>query len=252
MQIAVFDTETTGLEKPFCYNIGYKIFDTVTGNALLSREYVVEQIWHNIALFSTAYYAEKRPIYVNDMRARKILMEKFGYITQRMIRDFKNLEVEGAYAFNSGFDDRVFQFNSEFFKVINPFDNVPIFDIRGYVHKKIAFTNDYQDFCEKHELFTESGNYSTTAESVFKFLTDSPEFVEAHTALADTDIEADILFHCIAQGCEYQQNYKTYQSIPRKVGRPFQIVVDKEVVYQGEYVKKRMGKKTDTYRFYTE
>ena len=44
MNIMVFDTETTNLEKPFCYNIGYVIFDTESGEIRMSRDYVVEQV----------------------------------------------------------------------------------------------------------------------------------------------------------------------------------------------------------------
>lgn len=47
------------------------------------------------------------------MKARKVVMDKFGYITQEMIRDFKALEVEQVYAYNSPFDDKVFEFNCE-------------------------------------------------------------------------------------------------------------------------------------------
>ena len=79
MNIVIFDTETTSLEKPFCYNIGYSI-RTSENQILVEKDFVVEQIWHNLPLFSTAYYAEKRPIYVNRMRARAVKMEKFGYI----------------------------------------------------------------------------------------------------------------------------------------------------------------------------
>ena len=47
MNIVVFDTETTNLEKPFCYNIGYMIVDTDSKQVVLEREFVVEQVWHN-------------------------------------------------------------------------------------------------------------------------------------------------------------------------------------------------------------
>lgn len=134
MKICVFDTETTSLEKPYCYNVGYLILDTESRACLVKREFVIEQIWHNLPLFNTAYYADKRSIYVGALRARAIRMEKFGYVTQQMLRDFRNYEVERAFAYNSAFDEKVFNFNCDWFKVINPFETVPISDIRGFVH----------------------------------------------------------------------------------------------------------------------
>lgn len=222
MNVVIFDTETTSLEKPFCYNIGAIGFNTETGEKLFSHEWVIEQIWHNSELFSSAYYADKRPIYIDRMRARKIKMDKFGYVTQALYRLYKEFEIVGGYAYNAPFDEKVFNFNCEWFKCINPFDNVPIFDIRGYVHQFLAFSKEYQAFCEKYSLFTESGNYSTTAESVFKFF-DNADFVEEHTALADSEIELKILQNCVERGAEWQTVYKTYQSIPRKIKKTLTI-----------------------------
>lgn len=216
MNIVVFDTETTSIDKPFCYDIGYTIYNVETKAVLLKRSFVAEQVWHNAELFTTAYYAEKRADYIGRLRSRLCRMEKIGYITQTMYRDFKYYGVEHGYAYNSGFDERVFEFNCDWFKIINPLDDIQIHDIRGYVHKFIAFTAAYQEFCETHELFTEHGNYSTTAESVYKFLTKDKEFVEAHTALADSEIELDILLECIKCGGEWNKDYKVYRTITRK------------------------------------
>lgn len=224
MKICVFDTETVSLEKPFCYNVGYVIFDTETQQTLTKKDFVIEQVWHNIPLFSTAYYAEKRPLYVARMRGRKTILDKWGRVCQTMIRDFKAFDVQCAYAYNSGFDEKVFAFNCDFFKTCNPFDNIQIFDIRGNVHQKIAFTVDFKDFCEKYEYFTESGNYSTTAETLFRYISKNIDFVEEHTALSDSEIELEILKETVLRGCEYQKAYKTYQSIPRKVKRFFTVI----------------------------
>lgn len=225
MNIMVFDTETTSIEKPFCYNVGYTIFNTDTAEKIVKRDFVVEQVWHNPMLFTTAYYADKREIYVNRMKARKCLMDKWGYIMRQMRSDIATFEIAHAYAFNSPFDNGVFAYNCEWFKTLNPFDTVALHDIRGYVHRFLAFTPDYQKFCDDNKRYTESGNYSTTAETVFQFITQDTEFIEEHTALADSDIECDILIECIRRGAEWNEDYKVYQSIPREEMREF-IVVD--------------------------
>lgn len=235
MKIAVIDTETTSIEKPFVYDIGYLIFDTETQKILLKRSYVVEQVWHNRELFTTAYYADKREGYISRMKGKTAIMEKLGYITQQMARDFAYYGVEGAYAYNSPFDENVFNFNTEWYKIINPFDNVPWYDIRGYVHKFIAFNPAFQNFCEENERFTESGNYSTTAETLFQYIAEDTDFAEEHTALADAEIELEILLYCIDKGAEWNTAYKVYRSVPRKVDKVCEVKTAEGEVVQYPY-----------------
>ena len=223
MRIAVIDTETTSIDKPFCYNIGYVIYDTETAETLCKEDFVAEQIWHNKELFTTAYYADKREGYISRMKGKTCRMEKLGYITQHIYRLFKEFEVCAVFAYNSPFDSRVFDFNCEWFKIINPLDNIPVFDIRGYVHQYIAFTPQFQQFCEDNEYFTEKGNYSTTAETIYRFLTGNNDFIEEHTALADSEIELQILLECIAKGAEWNKEYKVYSSVPRKVEKVLRV-----------------------------
>ena len=249
MNICVFDTETTSLEKPFCYNIGYTIYDTENNEKLLSRDFVVEQVWHNTMLFTTAYYADKREIYVNRMRSRKVRMEKWGYITQQMYRDFKDFDVTLAFAYNSPFDVKVMEYNCDWFKTINPLDTIKVLDIRGYVHKAIAFDEDFQKFCDEHQYYTESGNYSTTAETLFRYITDNTEFEEEHTALADSLIECDILAHCCNINCTYGEEYRVYATIPKYEVKTF-IVEDAEgIKYSFPYTNKRKIANADGIKF---
>ena len=241
MNIVVFDTETVSLEKPFCYNIGYTIVNVDNGETLVKRDYVVEQVWHNPMLFITAYYADKRDIYVAAMRSRKTVMAKYGYICQAMIRDFIKYEVAGAYAFNSPFDDKVFTYNSDWFKCNNPFDNIPIFDIRGYVHQFMVDDN-FKKFCEDNGYFTDSGNYSTTAEVVYRYLTGNTEFIEDHTALSDSEIETDILLECIKRGALINTTYEVKRSIERKVNKVLTLIDKEENFHQFEYTSIRVNK----------
>lgn len=245
MNVVVFDTETVNLEKLFCYNIGYTILNVDNRKTLAKRDYVVEQVWHNPMLFITAYYADKREIYVNAMRSRKTTMAKYGYICQGMIRDFIKYEVAGAYAFNSPFDDKVFAYNSEWFRCNNPFDNLPIFDIRGYVHEFLVDDN-FKAFCEEHGYFTDSGNYSTTAEVMYRYLTGNTDFIEDHTALSDSEIEADILLECFKRGAEVNTSYEVKRSIKREIEKSLTVNTRAGEVYRFPYTSIRINKdKTD-------
>ena len=245
MNVVVFDTETVNLEKPFCYNIGYTILNVDSGKMLVKRDYVVEQVWHNPMLFITAYYADKRDIYVNAMRSRKTTMAKYGYICQAMIRDFVKYEVAGAYAFNSPFDDKVFAYNSEWFRCNNPFDNIPIFDIRGYVHQFLVDDN-FKEFCEDYGYFTDTGNYSTTAEVVYRYITGNAEFIEDHTALSDSEIEAEILLECIKKGAKVNVDYKAKRSIKREIERFLRVNTRDGEIYSFPYTSIKINEnKTD-------
>lgn len=240
MNIVVFDTETTSLNKPFTYNIGYTILND-DGEILLAKDFVVEQIWHNLALFSTSYYAEKRPIYVASMKARKTIMKKFGYICQEMIRDFKKFDIVCAYAYNSPFDEKVFDFNCDWFKCNNPFDTIPIYDIRGNVHNFLINENFFK-FCEDCEEFTDSGNYSTTAETIYRYLTDDMEWNEDHTALNDSLIEAEILLATLDAGAQLDRSYPVKRSIERKAQRTLHIQTAEQIDYYFDYEKIRINK----------
>lgn len=243
----VFDTETTSLDRPFCYDVGYIIFDTDTRELVKEAHYVVEQVWHNRPLFESAYYKEKRPLYVNLMRSRQAILKKWGHIMQDMIHDIKRYNITDAYAYNSDFDDKVFTFNCDWYKCNNPFDNVQIHDIRGYASECIVNSDEYKAFCEKHSLFTDSGNYSGTAESVYRFISKEEDFSEAHMGAHDAEIETSILIWCIDNGAEWDKDYKVTKIIPRLTKKPFTIKVNGQIIFNGEYVKKYC--RNDSYNF---
>lgn len=239
MNVVVFDTETANMQKRFCYNVGYVILDISTGERLVERDFVVEQIWHNVELFATAYYADKRELYVKKMRSRKTVMDKWGYIMQTMIHDFKRFEVVCAYAYNSPFDDKVF--NCDWFKTQNPFDTIPIYDLMGLACDCITQYDNYHDYCEEHGFFTESETeYSITAETVYRFISDDPTFVEEHTALEDAKIEASILMRCLNMGAYPDREYPVVHQ-KRVIERPYKVVVDGVTVAEGKYIKKCGG-----------
>lgn len=247
MNICIFDTETTSLDKPFCYNVGYVIVNTDDGSTLVERDFVVEQVWHNLPLFTSAYYADKREIYVAAMRRHETIMDKFGYICRQMRKDFREYEVKHTYAYNSPFDERVFNFNCDWYKNLNPFDDMPIHDIRGYAIECLV-DDCYKDFCSENNYFTESGNYSTTAEVMYRYITNNVFFIEDHTALSDSKIEAEILLCCKDMGIDITKDFDCPRSIERKVEKPFKVIKDNEVVYETTCSSVRYEKTKQTIR----
>ena len=243
----VFDTETTSLDKPFCYDIGYNIINE-NGTVLVRQHFVIEQVWHNLPLFESAYYKDKRPLYVKLMRQHNATMIKFGYAMQTIARDIEKYEITSAYAYNSAFDEKVINFNCDWFKCINPFDNVAIFDIWGYAGQWIINDNaNYIDFCENNQFFTDTGNYKTSAEIVYRYITNNIEFTEEHMGAFDSDIESSILLYCITQGAQWATDYKAIRVLKRPTAHDFTIKVNNTIIYKGSYVKKYI--KNDNYYF---
>ncbi len=250
MKIIVLDTETTSLDKPFCYDISWLIADTDTKDIIDIKVNIVEQVWHNLPLFESAYYKDKRLKYVDMMRKHDAVMDKWGYIMRKLKQDIKTYEIKAIYAYNSDFDDKVIAYNCDWFKCNNPIEDIPVYDIWGYASEFITNQPDYKQFCEDNGCFTDTGNYKGSAEVVYQYLTDNPNFIEEHMGIFDSEIEAEILFRCIDRGAKWGEPYKPNKILNRVVKKQFEIRIDGTPMLTGEYVKKYV--RNDVYNFKTK
>ena len=245
----ILDTETTSLDKPFCYDISWVVMNMDNGQIEDFKACVVEQVWHNLPLFESAYYKEKRTKYVEMMRRREAVMDKWGYIMRKLKQDIIKYSISAVYAYNSDFDDKVISFNCDWFKCNNPLESVPIYDVWGYASEYITNKPDYIKFCEENQRFTDTGNYKGSAEVVYQFITSDADFIEEHMGLFDSEIEAAILWECVKRGAEWATKYKVNKILTRSIPHPFTIKVDGKAVYTGEYLKKYV--RSDVYNFKT-
>lgn len=247
----ILDTETTGLDKCFCYDISWVIMEKETGRLVDFKANVVEQVWHNLPLFESAYYKEKRQKYVDMMRRHDAKMDKWGYIMRELKQDINKYSISEVYAYNSDFDDKVISYNCDWFKCNNPLDNVAVYDIWGYASEFITNNIGYRSFCEQHERFTDTGNYKGSAEVVYQYITMKPDFIEEHMGLFDSEIEAEILWFCISNyNAQWATEYKVTKILNRPVMHPFTIKINGEEIYSGEYLKKYV--RNEVYNFKTE
>lgn len=200
----VIDTETCNtLEQPFCYDIGYAITDR-TGRIYLERSFVVAEMFlDNKDLMKSCYFAEKIPQYWEDIKNGKRVLKSIYNIRKQIKQDIKDFKIREVGAYNMGFDKRAlnntirycskslirwfFPFGTKFFCIWNMACQVLMTKVK------------YIKFAIQNGFVSDSGNIQTSAESCYKWLTDSINFVENHTGLEDVKIEVAIMAECYKQ-----------------------------------------------------
>ncbi len=198
--IMVLDTETIGLTNRIIYNLGYKIFDLTNDKVVVKNDFVVQQFYDNKPLMMTAYYKDKKPLYTKLMKGKKARKEKWGKIMQVVCKDIKKYQIENCFAYNSNFDIKSIETTMQLFpkNKNNILDYVEIKDIMKYI-KPIVESKDFEEFAIANGNVSEvTGKPSKSAQSLYRYITNDPTFVESHTALADCDIELDILLTALA------------------------------------------------------
>lgn len=238
-KVLVFDTETVSLDKPFMYNLGWVVLDLENGENVEEKDYVIERVWHNTELMNTAYYKEKKPLYIKRMRSRKVKMLPLSKVLGDLRKTIKKFNIKVAYAFNSSFDERVFDYNCEFYRLNNPLEQVAIRDIRKVVLGGLLNIRDYKEFINESlascgsdaerakiraKFITEKGRVKTTAESIYSFLTLDYNYCEEHTALEDSKIEAKILCAYFDIPLESENSYQVCCKIASKVNLKWVVI----------------------------
>lgn len=203
--IAVVDTETANsLEDALVYDIGWAIVDK-RGNVYLTRSYLVKEIFcDERALMQSAYYAEKIPMYLQEIAEGKRKILPFAFIRQIFKRDCEKYNCITACAHNARFDLNALNTTQRFltkskYRFFFPY-GMEIWDTMKMAQDVICQMPTYKRFCEAHEDYTlKNGNPRKTAEILYRFIIKDNDFIENHTGLEDVLIEKEILAYCIRQ-----------------------------------------------------
>lgn len=225
------------IARPLIYDIGWTICDR-KGEIYDKKQFLIAETFAVPSVFNTAYYAEKRPIYLEMLQRGEITIKPWQEVVEILIEDMNKVDSVGA--FNSMFDFKkaipftdlyvsklyspnYFQWEKiqrsicvhivteithkneekEFEADIFKFHGVEykLFDLWGLSVEYLLNNVSYKKECLNHGLLTNSGLYfKTSAESTYQYLCDKYDFVEAHTALDDATIETFILSRIAARG----------------------------------------------------
>lgn len=186
------------------YDIGYVIVDK-DFNIKAQKHFIIKQIYDNSLSYETAYYKEKRPLYVSLLKGRKAKRTYLGHAMRSLKADIAKYDIKEWYAFNSDYDKSALAITCEWFKIENPLKDIQEYDIRK-IAMPIYEAKEYQTMCNENGFITPKGYIKTTAETTYAYLIKEPKFKEVHMGLHDAIIEAEILQNAFALGGSKLEN----------------------------------------------
>lgn len=183
-------------ETSLFYDLGFIVFDGNTHEPIEKYSFINSDVFFNESLMQSAYYKDKRKIYFAGMGTEWQVADTLT-IWRTFSDACKRFNVRKVWAYNCSYDraitiNTIKTMSNGFRSWFLPY-GVEWADIWDYAGSTLCKTKKYVRFATENGYFTASGNPSTRAEHVFRYLLGDNSFVEAHTALADCEIEGMIL-----------------------------------------------------------
>lgn len=212
--VMVLDTETANtlenedgtldMSNVLVYDCGWSVLD-LDGNVYVERSFVNADIFlGEKKLMQEAYYASKIPQYWEEIKNGSRILANTYNIRKAMLEDMAHYEIVTVVAHNARFDYTALNLTQRWTTKSKRRYWFPwgteIWDTMKMARDVIAPKEEYKMFCEEHGFMTKTGRLPLTAECLYRFITDNPEFVESHTGLEDVQIEREILLYCVRSG----------------------------------------------------
>lgn len=200
------DTETIGslyvAESVLPFEIGMKVFNLDNMKVVKEKSYLVRKFFNNKYIMLSTFSATKYPSYFekleNDKRYKTMSVKDISQDLEKIINRYS---IKIMVAHNGKFDQTAIARICEEFGTNNPMKKLDLLDTME-MSKVITFSKEYANYCIENKdrlnsinesaFITNSGRVRTTAQAIYSYLTNNPEFEEAHTGLEDIDIEIEI------------------------------------------------------------
>jgi hypothetical protein len=190
------------IAKPLVYDIGWTICDRA-GVIHDRKQFLIAETFSVPAVFNTAYYAEKRPMYEQQIAAgsRKIVSI---YTARRHIHELcKKYDVKAIIAHNARFDYKSTNGTLRYvtkskMRYFLPY-GIPVWDTLKMAQDTICKQKTYIRWCAENGYLQKNGKVRATAEILYRYITCDNDFIEDHTGLEDVLIEKEIFSKCMAQ-----------------------------------------------------
>lgn len=208
----VLDTETCPMDKTvqdvdaynmMTYDVGFAVVDK-KGNVYETHSYLVYEVFClEQELMNSAYYANKIPMYKEQVKNGTRTIKRWSNIIKELKAVCEKYHVKAIIAHNARFDYTTLQVTQRWltkskYRYALPY-GVEVWDSLKMVRTTIAKQKTYKEWCKRNSYMTKNGQVRMTAEIVYRYITGNNEFVESHTGLEDVLIEKEIFAHCVRQ-----------------------------------------------------
>ena len=158
----------------------------------------------------TAYYAEKIPMYKEDIKNGKRKVIDF-FTANRVARELiKRWNVTAVVAHNTRFDNNALNNTATFLNgkksYFFPY-GIPLWCTLAMAKQIYAKRPTYIDYCKENGYLCKNGTPRLTAEILYRFIMRDKTFTESHTGLEDVMIEKEILVHILRQHKKIRRTY---------------------------------------------
>lgn len=227
------------IAKPLVYDIGWVIHDRM-GVIRSTRQYLVAETFSIPSVFNTAYYKDKKPLYIEMLNSGETSVLPWNEIIKIFLHDLEGIDFICAY--NARFDlkkaipftdlyiSKIYSDNyydwearqrkacESIAKGIKPKGIDPettqekknflfrgkdykLIDIWGVSCETLINNYTYKKKCIENGMLSPSGEFfKTSAESSYRYLINKYGFIESHTALSDAIIETFIISKAARRG----------------------------------------------------
>lgn len=197
----VLDTETTNdIDCPLTYDLGFAVIDK-NGNVYEKHSFVVADIFLNKELMESAFFADKIPMYWEQIKSGERTLTSFYNIRKALVSVMEKYKTKIVIAHNARFDYISTATTQRYltkskYRYFFPY-GTEIWDTLKMSRKIFKDDENYCAFCTENNYKTANNSNKYTAEILYRYLTNDNSFIESHTGLEDVLIEKEIFVHCV-------------------------------------------------------
>lgn len=202
----LLDTETVSKQgETLVYDLAWLVIDN-NGNVIEEHNFIIDEVYSDFpALFDSQFITYGKYLWYSDALAHGMLESISAFdALNALYLSMCEYNVSFVTAYNVPFDLKAIDQTCKHFGILNPLEvyerligNVlDIMDLWRLAKSHIV-TKPYEQFCVENGFLTDKHKKAkTSAEIVYRWISDDVGFVEDHTALSDCLIEVEIYVKC--------------------------------------------------------